>query len=214
MAAGAEDVVGEEPVGDLEEVVFADPDALGVLASQAIGISPARNLLAAFALPGFVAGLGGALLAIHQENVNYTNNFTPFAALFWLVLVATFSAREANGAVTAAAMFALFDAVVLKGAFLGWILRGEDHIPGVFPIAPDWRFILFGLGAIQYARHPEGILVMNRAKMLRRLGSKRPPAGEPDDRAAPDVPADGRAAKVGAAATGPRGASAGSFTTS
>jgi branched-subunit amino acid ABC-type transport system permease component len=143
------------------------------VASQAIGISPVRNLLVAFAVSGFIAGLGGALLAIHQENVNYTNNFSPFAALFWLVLVVTFSVREPGGAVTAAVVFALFDAVVLKGAFMGWILRGEDNIPGLFPIAPEWRFILFGLGTIQYARHPEGIVATNRAKLLRRFGGGR-----------------------------------------
>ena len=59
------------------------------LAAQSIGISVGRARLIAFAVSGFIAGLGGAMLSIHQENVNYTSNFAPFAALFWLVLVVT-----------------------------------------------------------------------------------------------------------------------------
>ena len=43
---------------------------------------------AAFAISGFIAGLGGAMLAIHQESVNYGNNFSPFAGLFGGVTLA------------------------------------------------------------------------------------------------------------------------------
>lgn len=134
------------------------------VAAQSIGISPARARLAAFAISAFIAGLGGALLAIHQENVNYGNNFSPFAALFWLVLVVTLGARTVEGAVTAAGAFSLFDAVILRGTFLGWILRSPDRIPEVFPVSPKWRFILFGLGTIQFARNPEGIIEARKRK--------------------------------------------------
>ena len=169
------------------------------VASQSIGISPGRNLLVAFAVSGFVAGLGGALLSIHQENVNYGSNFSPLPALFWLVLVVTFSAREPGGAITAAAMFALFDAVVLKGAFLGWILRDEEAIPDVFPLAADWRFILFGLGTIQYARHPEGLLVQGRAWFLGLFGGTAPETGGPDGRSSEDATETAAPAGVGVA---------------
>ncbi len=134
------------------------------VAAQSIGISPGRARLAAFAISAFIAGLGGALLAIQQQNVNYGNNFSPFAALFWMVLVVTLGARTFEGAVTAAGAFSLFDAVILRGTFLGWILRSPDRIPEVFPISPKWRFILFGLGTIQFARHPEGVLEARRRK--------------------------------------------------
>ena len=36
--------------------------------------------------------------------------------------------------------------IFLEGTFLGWILRDPERIPGVFPLSPNWRFILFGLG--------------------------------------------------------------------
>jgi branched-chain amino acid transport system permease protein len=143
------------------------------VAAQSIGISPARARLVAFAISAFIAGLGGAMLAIHQENVNYTNNFVPFAALFWVVLVVTLGSRTVEGAVTAAAVFAIFDTLVLKGTFLGWILRSEDRIPDIFPISPKWQMVLFGLGAIQFARHPEGLVAASKQRRAARAARRR-----------------------------------------
>jgi ABC-type branched-subunit amino acid transport system permease subunit len=128
------------------------------LAAESIGISPARARLTAFAVSAFIAGLGGAMLSIHQENVNYGSNFAPFAALFWLVLVVSLGSRTVEGAAQAGAAYALFDAILLRGAVFGWLFRSAGRIPGIFPISPKWRFILFGLGTIQFARHPEGLV--------------------------------------------------------
>jgi branched-chain amino acid transport system permease protein len=127
-------------------------------AAESVGISPARARVTTFAVSAFIAGLGGALLSIHQENVNYASSFSPFAALFWLVLVISLGSRTVEGAAQAGAAFALFDAVLLSGAVFGWILRSEERIPGIFPLDAKWRFILFGLGTIQFARHPEGLV--------------------------------------------------------
>lgn len=154
------------------------------VAAQSIGVSPARARLVAFAISAFIAGLGGAMLAIHQENVNYTNNFVPFAALFWVVLVVTLGSRTVEGAVTAAAVFAIFDTLVLKGTFLGWILRSEDRIPDIFPISPKWQMVLFGLGAVQFARHPEGLVAASKQRRAARAARRRARRG-----AAAPVPA-------------------------
>ena len=59
----------------------------------------------------------------------------------------------------AAAAFALFDAVILKGA----VPRVDPAQTGPDPAASSrsrrkWLFVLFGLGTIQFARHPEGVL--------------------------------------------------------
>jgi branched-subunit amino acid ABC-type transport system permease component len=162
------------------------------VASQSIGISPGRNLLVAFAVSGFVAGLGGALLSIHQENVNYASTFSPLPALFWLVLVVTFAAREPSGAIVAAVVFALFDRVVLKGDVFGWILRDPDSIPSFFPVAADWRYILFGLGTVQYARHPEGLLVQGRSWFLGLFGARAPEPTEPGDRSSEEAASTAR----------------------
>jgi branched-chain amino acid transport system permease protein len=143
------------------------------VAAQSIGISPARARLVAFAISAFIAGLGGALMAIHQENVNYANNFAPFAALFWVVLVVTLGSRTVEGAVNAGAAFAVFDTLILKGTFLGWILRDPDRIPSFLPISPKWRFVLFGLATIQFARHPEGLIEAGKQRSAERAERRR-----------------------------------------
>jgi branched-chain amino acid transport system permease protein len=155
--------------------------------AESIGISPARARLLAFAISAFIAGLGGALLAMLQGDVNYGASFSPFVALFWVVIVVTIGSRTVQGAGIAAAAFVLFDAVILKGAFLQWILRDKELVPGFFPISPKWVLILFGLGTIQYARHPEGVLEHRRRKIAARrakkheTGTDEPDAPEPSD---------------------------------
>jgi ABC-type branched-subunit amino acid transport system permease subunit len=159
--------------------------------AASIGISPGRARLVAFAISGFLAGIGGALLAMQQRNVNYGNNFAPFAALFWVVIVVTLGSRTVRGAINAAGAFALFDAVVLKGALIGWILRSPDRIPGIFPISGKWVFVLFGLGAIQYAHHPEGIVEYQTARRAARSAARRAKRRDLPDSSPPSPPADG-----------------------
>ncbi len=143
------------------------------VAAESIGISPARARVTAFAVSAFIAGLGGALLSIHQRNVNYGSNFSPFAALFWLVLVVSLGARTVQGAAQAGAAFSLFDTLILRGTFMGWILRSSKRIPEIFPINPKWRFVFFGLGTIQFARHPEGLVEHGKRQMRRRVDALR-----------------------------------------
>jgi branched-chain amino acid transport system permease protein len=157
------------------------------VAAQSIGISPGRARLIAFAVSGFIAGLGGALLAMQQENVNYSNNFSPFAALFWMVLVVSLGARTVEGAVNAGGAFALFDTLLLKGTVFGWILRSPERIPGFFPLSPKWRFILFGLGTIQFARHPEGLVEANKRRFAGRRAERSVSPSPSTPQPAPDA---------------------------
>jgi ABC-type branched-subunit amino acid transport system permease subunit len=138
------------------------------LAAQSIGISVGRARLIAFAVSGFLAGLGGAMLSMHQENVNYASNFAPFAALFWLVLVVSLGSRTVEGAIQAGVAYGLFEAIVLNGAVFEWIFRGESGLTDALRLSPGWRFILFGLGTIQYARHPEGLVENGKRQAARR----------------------------------------------
>lgn len=161
------------------------------VAARSIGISPVRMQVTAFAVSGFLAGLGGAMLSIHQENVNYATNFAPFAALFWLVLVVALGSRTVEGAIYAAAAFALVDRLVFKGAVFEWVLRGEDRVPGFLPLDPKWRFVFFGLATLSFARHPEGLIESGRVKAhaaidraLARRGG-RPPGSRTEPRPAP-----------------------------
>ena len=89
-----------------------------------------------------------------------------------MVLVVSLGARTVEGAVNAGGAFALFDTLILKGTVLGWILRSPERIPGFFPVSPKWRFILFGLGTIQFARHPEGLVEANKRKIAAKRAAK------------------------------------------
>ena len=146
------------------------------VASSSIGISPVKARIVAFTVSAAIAGLGGAMLAMHQQNVNYIINFGPVSSLFWLVVVVSLSARTVEGAVMAGSAFALFEPLLLRGELFAWILRGEDHLPGLFPIAGNWRIILFGFMAIQFARHPEGMVEHSKrwsaVRINRRLAAR------------------------------------------
>ncbi|HEU5083731.1 MAG TPA: ABC transporter permease [Acidimicrobiales bacterium] len=163
------------------------------VASQSIGISPAKGRVIAFGVASFVAAIGGAMVAMHQEAVSYDRNFAPLGAMFWLVLVVTFGVRKPMAAVLGAAAFSLMDKLVLQGEVFGWILRSPDRIPDLFPISPNWMMILFGLGTIQYAKHPEGVIDMNRAQIAarraKRAARRRPGPPEADPPAPSDEPA-------------------------
>lgn len=136
------------------------------VAAQSIGIDPARGRVLAFALSAFIAGLGGGLLAIHRQNVDYGTSFTPFVGLFWLVIVVTIGARTVEGAIQAGAGFVLFEEFVLR-KFIPWITDLAPLVPEV-EVSGGWRFVLFGLSAIQYSKHPEGLLEYGKRKSLAR----------------------------------------------
>ncbi len=156
------------------------------VAAQSIGISPARARVVAFAVSAAIAALGGALLSIHQKNVNYGSNFSPVSSLFWLVLVVSLGSRTIEGAALAGAAYSIFDPLILRGTIFGWILRSPDRVPGIFPISPKWRLILFGLGTLQFARHPEGAVEYWRSRTARSLAARQRSApGTPE---APDAP--------------------------
>jgi len=147
-------------------------------AAASLGISPARARVIAFALSAAIAGLGGGLITLHEEQANYTANFVPFFGLFWLVLVVTLGARTVEGAIQAGFAFALVPEL-LKAI----------HLPAAL------QFVGFGLAAITYAKHPEGIVEYGKrrqlASMQRRLDRRN---GVDREGASPEVP---RVADVG-----------------
>jgi branched-chain amino acid transport system permease protein len=141
-------------------------------AATAIGINATRSRIVAFALSAGIAGLGGGLLAMYDGQANYAANFTPFFGLFWLVIVVTLGARTVEGAVQAGLALALFPELLKT---LG--------------IPPEYQFILFGLGALTFAKHPEGLLEFFKRSQLdavQRRIDRRKRRGR-----APDVPAGG-----------------------
>ena len=58
-------------------------------AAASIGIHPYRTRLVAFVVGAGIAGFGGGLLASYNGQANYTQSFTFYFGLVWLVLVIT-----------------------------------------------------------------------------------------------------------------------------
>lgn len=137
-------------------------------AAQSIGINPTRIRILAFAVSAGLAGLGGGLLAT-QKHIATSLDFSYVYSLFFVVLVVTLMPRTVEGAINAGIGFALVPEI-LK-------LIGVDA---------GYQFVLFGLGAITYARHPEGVLEFQKRKSLaaveRRLPARwrsAPPGADP-----------------------------------
>jgi branched-subunit amino acid ABC-type transport system permease component len=147
-------------------------------AAQSVGINPTRIRILAFAVSAGVAGLGGGLLAT-QKHIATASDFSYFYSLFFVVLVVTLSPRTVEGAINAAMGFALIPPLILEPLGLN----------------SGWEFVLFGLGAVTYARHPEGVLEFQKRRSLERIERWLPKRwrGEPmvRDDAPPVLPAGG-----------------------
>jgi ABC-type branched-subunit amino acid transport system permease subunit len=139
-------------------------------AAVAVGISPVRQRVVAFALAAAIAGFGGGLTATWNGSANYDQSFQFFYGLLWVVLVVTMGARSVQAAVFGGLAFFLLPELLER-----------------LPVLPDdWAsgvaVSLFGLGALTYARHPEGIIEAQTSAVLRFLQRRGTP------RAAGDVP--------------------------
>lgn len=155
------------------------------VAAASVGIDPARARVTAFALSAGIAGLGGGLLAGLNEGLNLLNyNF--IQGLVWVVLVVTLGPRSIQAAVTAGIMFKLFPEI-LSRIDIG--LLPDTVNPAQNPQA--LAFALFGLGALTYAKHPEGIIEHQTAASLRfldrHLRHRSRPEPEPDAGLAAEV---------------------------
>jgi len=123
-------------------------------AAAAMGVNPARARITAFAVSAALAGLAGGLLAMESGRIGEQaaqGIFNTFLGLVWIVLVVTLGARTVEGAIQGAFGFVIFPELVLKR----WL-----------EIAPTWHYVFFGLVAITFAKHPEGILEHNKRQSL------------------------------------------------
>jgi len=122
------------------------------VAAETVGIDPRRAKIVAFALSAAIAGLGGALLASLQGTVS-SDSFNYFYSLFWLVLVVTTGVRTVEGAVNA-------------GMALVFVPELLHHLPGRWA---NLEYVLFGFGAINYAKHPEGAVEFGKRRSMERI---------------------------------------------
>jgi branched-subunit amino acid ABC-type transport system permease component len=170
------------------------------VASASIGISSSRARITAFALSAAIAGLGGGLLAVQNGQARPVD-YQYFMGLFWVVIVVSLGARTVEGAVNAGLGFMLFPILL------------QQWIPGFLNLVQSWhhfgplpvglQFVFFGLGAITYAKHPEGVLEHQKRRSLaffqRHLGRSTPGAPPSDAAPTPDVPPRGDVVPAGTA---------------
>jgi branched-subunit amino acid ABC-type transport system permease component len=135
-------------------------------AAASIGISATRSRVVALTVSAGIAGFGGALLASFAGQANYSANFSYLFGLVWVALVVSAGASSVQAAAMSGLFFFLMPALLEK--LFGWPenwLAAHPESSGPLAtvlgwVSPTWAlpvaFILFGFGAITYARHPEG----------------------------------------------------------
>lgn len=129
------------------------------VASESIGINPRHVKVTAFAMSAGIAGLGGGLLATYSRQGS-SLDFIYFMGFVWVVAVVMMGSRSVEGAIGAGLSLVLLPELLKE--------LGAD---------PKWQTVLFGLGAITYARHPEGVIELFKRfslDVLRRLASRGP----------------------------------------
>ena len=119
------------------------------LAAATVGINPTRAKITVFAVSAGVAGVGGALLGSLQGPTSLTD-FNYLFSIAFVVLVVTTGSRTVDGAVNAGMAFAILPEIL-------------SHFPPRFAVL---EFTLFGYGALNYVRHPEGIVEYQKRRSI------------------------------------------------
>ncbi|MEV4247657.1 ATP-binding cassette domain-containing protein [Streptosporangium canum] len=151
-------------------------------AATTSGVSAPRTKIMLFALASGIAGLGGVLFATFKGSVTATD-LPAFAGFVWLAVVVLQGVRRIGGAVLGGLIAAVFPELLA-----GWHISAHAGA------------ILFGLGGMILARHPDGVLAqMAESRYRRRVGRQRREGAAAIQREASAV-----AAPVTAAAAAPR----------
>ncbi|MFN8026932.1 MAG: ATP-binding cassette domain-containing protein [Acidimicrobiia bacterium] len=126
------------------------------VASEASGIAVNRQKIMIFALSAAIAGIGGVMLGVFS--FSFTNAAAPpLVGLFWLALAVTFGIRRPGGALLAGLAFAAGTAMFHWISSWSFLSGGDVNalITSVYFVP-----ILSGMGAIQLAQNPDGILAL------------------------------------------------------
>jgi len=145
-------------------------------ASRTMGLSVLQMKLLVSGLAAFVAGVGGGLFAL-QENQAVPADYVTLAGLVWLAVLVTFGVRSNIAALLAAFVFTLsptFNSTILPDWLDSLGIHISDTVLTVLPV------IGFGVGAILLAKNPEGTVHMQAMSFQRwlqkRTGARAVPA--------------------------------------
>jgi branched-subunit amino acid ABC-type transport system permease component len=123
------------------------------VAAATMGINLRTARLTVFAMSAGIAGFGGALYASVLTDVNATS-FEYVYSLVFVVVVITTGSRTVEGAIQAGMAYSIF-AVIL-------VLYVPARFSGIEPI-------LFAVGAMTYAAHPEGMVEYQKSRWMVRV---------------------------------------------
>jgi branched-chain amino acid transport system permease protein len=133
-------------------------------ASRTLGLSVLQVKVLVGAIGAFIAAVGGGFLAMYAQ-VAQPQSYDTFAGLVWLAVVVCIGVRSITAAALAGMAFSL-----MPGVF-------QTYLPARWGEVPT---MLFGLGAVAVARHPEGV-VAQHARQIRslalRITSRSPAPG-------------------------------------
>jgi branched-subunit amino acid ABC-type transport system permease component/ABC-type branched-subunit amino acid transport system ATPase component len=127
------------------------------VAAASVGLSVPRAKLRVFTLSAAIAGLGGVMLSTVSGSVT-AQSLPAQLGLSWLAIVVLMGVRRPAGALLGALVFVL-----------------SPEIIGNFTESVRIQDILFGLGAVQLAKSPDGILTAatSARQRLRRRREER-----------------------------------------
>ncbi len=117
------------------------------IAAAAIGISERRARVVAFTVAAGIAGFAGGLLAAQAGSVAPVN-FSTFQSLYWTVVALAVGVATIRSALAA-------------GLLIVFVPELLAELPERWAVL---QFVLFGLGVLVLARHPEGALEYVLAK--------------------------------------------------
>jgi ABC-type branched-subunit amino acid transport system ATPase component/branched-subunit amino acid ABC-type transport system permease component len=137
------------------------------VAAEAVGIRVNRIKILLFTFSAAVAGLGGVMLGLFSFQMS-NSTAPPFVGLYWLALAVLFGIRRPGGALIAGLAFACGTAVfnaladLLPGTTINDVVTSPYFVP-----------ILSGIGAINLAQEPDGILALSGQQKLAKQREKR-----------------------------------------
>jgi len=130
------------------------------VAARTSGLSPDRAKIAVFAVSAGIAGVGGAFYAVTASPFN--NTTTPaFVGLIWLAVVVTLGVRRPAGAFLSGLTYGVGNAVFTK-------ITGHAGVLHDMASSSHFLPILFGLGAINLAKNPDGALALTAQQRAER----------------------------------------------
>lgn len=133
------------------------------VAARTAGVRPARVQVGLFALSAAIAGFAGAWYGV--VNLNFTpTSAPPLVGLFWITVIVTWGVRRPGGALLAG--LAAGSSTYVFSWIAGWSFV-PDAVAELLT-SPYFAPMLFGLGAINLARNPDGLLALIGSRKLER----------------------------------------------